>query len=120
MKGISMNIVLLIVLMNVFVGVADAAGMWEDWGVEIQTGVEDEVQDVRDRFNKTGQAGGFGGETLIGMFLFVKDFFEFVFALGFVLPNLLGNLGIPLLGELVNAVVPIIIGRGVIKAFTGR
>lgn len=115
-----MNLVLLIVLMNAVPGFFDAAGIWEDWGVEIQTGVDDEVQDVKDRFEKTGQAGGFGGETLIGMFLFVKDIAEFVFALAFVLPKVLGHIGIPLVGELVNAIVPIIVGRGVIKIFTGR
>jgi len=116
---LSTNIMLFIIVLNLVPGVMGAAGVWNDWGVQVETGVEDDVQRVQDRFEET-QGGAFGGETLIGAILLVKDVLQTGYSLLWALPTLMSNLGVPFIGVFINGLVPVLIGIDLLSVISGR
>jgi len=117
---LSTNIMIAIVILNLVPSVLAGAGVWQDWGVQVDTGVNQAVENAQDKFEQTGQAGGFGGQTLIGAVLFAQSVLNVGFSVLTALPTLLSNLGVPYLGLFVNALVPIIIGRDLVSITSGR
>lgn len=117
---LSTNIMLFIVILNLVPGVMGAAGVWDDWGIEVSTGVGEDVEEVQSTFQQTTEGGAFGGETLIGAILLVIDVLEVGYSLLFALPTMMSNLGVPFLGIFINALVPIIVGIDLLGIIGGR
>lgn len=117
---ISTNIVLWMVLSSAFIGGFEAAGVWEDWGVQVDAGISDQIEETRDAF-RTVTTGSLGADTLIGVFLTVLETLRLGFALVTALPTFLGNIGVPgFVTTILDATIFIVIGRDVLSAYAGR
>lgn len=117
---ISTIVVLYIILMSVFTGMFDTAGVWDDWGVEIDTGVDEQVNETQKTFKQV-QTGGLGAQTLIGMFLTVYNTLKTAYTLVTAAPTVLQSVGVPTFLTLpIKAVMFIIVGRDILGAWTGR
>lgn len=117
---LSTNIMLFVIILNLVPGAMGAAGVWDDWGVQVNTGVGEDVNEVQSTFQETAEGGAFGGETLIGAILLVIDVLEVGYSLLFALPTMMSNLGVPFLGLFINALVPVIIGIDLLGIIGGR
>jgi|APHM01.1.fsa_nt_gi hypothetical protein len=53
----STNIMIFIIVLNLVPGVMGAAGVWTDWGIEVETGVGEEIGDVQKAFEETQEGG---------------------------------------------------------------
>jgi len=95
MPRISSQVLIVLILLNGAVGIADAAGLSQDLGTQFDTGVSESLDKAIDQA-KTGFSPDSGaGETLfslfVGAFFFVQGMFEAVFSA----PTLFMNLGFP-------------------------
>lgn len=117
---ISTNIVLFMVLSSAFIGAFEAGGVWEDWGVDVDAGISDQIDETQDAFKRI-TTGSLGADTLIGVFLTVLNTLKLGYALVTALPTFMGNVGVPtIVTDILDAVVFIIIGRDILSAYAGR
>lgn len=117
----STHIVLFIVTANALIGAASAAGMWDAWGIEMNTGVTDaQIQTTQNAFQNV-TSGNMGASTLISTYTFATEMGKTGLSLVTALPSFLENLGVPgAIAAIPNALVFILLGRDLWQIFTGR
>lgn len=117
----STHVVLFIVIANALIGAAGTAGMWTDWGIEVNAGVSQaQIDNTTAAFNEI-PVGGLGGSTLINLFVFGAEALETGWALVTALPTFLENIGVPgFLAAIPNAAVLILVGRDALQILLGR
>lgn len=95
MSRISTNILIILVLINGSVGIADASGLSEDTGVSLETGVGESL-DKSVAHAKKGFAPGSGaGQTLYNLFWSAWNFFKTLIVGTYSAPSAFINLGFP-------------------------
>lgn len=116
----STHVVLFMVIASSLIGAADTAGMWDDWGIEVDTGVGDQVDTTVEQFEEI-KVGGLGGQTLINMFVFGAELLNTAFELVTALPDFLDNIGVPtFIAQIPNLVLVILVGRDLLGVLMGR
>lgn len=117
---LSTSLMLFLILVSGTAGFADAAGIWQDWGVKVDLGVQEEVQQAQESFSSVS-SGSLGAGTLISLYLTVLNTLEAAFEIITALPDMLKLIGVPtFIADLLNLIVPILVGRGILAAYTGR
>jgi hypothetical protein len=95
MSRVSTNILVILILINSAVGIADASGLSEDVGVELDTGVSESLDNAISTAQDGFAPDSGAGETLftlfVGAFFFAQAMFQTVFSA----PTLFLNLGFP-------------------------
>lgn len=117
----STHIVLFIITANALIGAAGTAGMWNDWGIEVTSGVsQDQIDNTTEAFDNL-KVGGLGAQTLLNSFVFGAQAMETGWQLVTALPGFLKNIGVPgFIANIPNALVVILVGRDVLAILIGR
>lgn len=116
----STHIVLFIVISSGLISAADTAGMWDDWGIEPETGVSEQIDRTVDSFEQI-TVGGIGGQTLINMFVFGAQLLQSGFKIVTALPTFLESVGVPqFIAQIPTAALIILVGRDVLSVLIGR
>lgn len=120
---ISTNIALFIILMNAGVAAGATAGVWEDLGVSPETGISQQVDNVREGFRDVS-TGGFGLDTLIGIYQMIAGTMLLLWNLATAAPSVVSNvLGGGVVGEIVgvmfNGVAVILVARDLYAVYSG-
>lgn len=120
---ISTNIMLFIIFLNATVGAAGAAGIWTDMGVQVESGVNDQVQQFEAAASEV-TAGGFGVSTLAAMYLAAASFFGLGFSLVTAAPNVIGAIigagpVAVFIGDLFSVIAVVIVARDIYSILTG-
>lgn len=98
----------------------EVVGVTAAWGVDSPTGVTNSVANVTAALENIEPGGGLG-DTLFGIFIAVTQSIEALGQALFALPLLLVAVGIPaVFVTFLFAPMPIILGRDVIHAVSGR
>lgn len=114
------SVMFFLVLMSATTGFADAAGIWEDWGVEVDLGVQDEVDNTQDAFSNIDPTN-LGASTLISIFLVALNTVKTGFAIVTSLPEMLQIIGVPsFIADMFNIIIPILVGKAALEVYTGR
>lgn len=95
MSRISTNILIILVLINGSIGIADASGLSEDAGVHLDTGVGDTLDKSIEHAKESFSPGSGGGETLYNLFWSAWNFFKTLIVATYSAPSLFINLGFP-------------------------
>lgn len=119
---LSTNVVMYIMILNAMTAGADAAGVWQDWGVEVDVGISEKIEETKSAFD-TITSGGLGAQTLIGIYLTVVNiaqlFFQLVTAFPAVVKNILPA-GIGFIADIFTGVAYVIFGVDTVAAYSGR
>lgn len=116
----SVNLVIVLFLLNASAGLLVASGWSEDVGIDLNPGADDEIQTA----NETAQsvdAGSSIGQTLFGMLASAAKTVRTIFTVIFIAPIMFQNLGVPTwVTAFVFAPMYIIVGIDVLQVLTGR
>lgn len=95
MARITTALLLLVVLLNGATGIMAASGLSDDIGIEATTGVGTEIDSIQNDIQDAFSADTSVVESLILLFLELKDVFAVVIQGAFAAPSLFMNLGFP-------------------------
>lgn len=95
MARITTAILLIVVLLNGATGIMAASGLSEDTGINIASGVESKINDITDSIQDSFNPSTDIVDSLILLFLALKDTFILVVEGAFAAPTLIINLGFP-------------------------
>lgn len=116
----SVNLVIILFLLNASAGLMVASGYAADIGIDLDPGADDEL----DKANETAQniqTGSSIGETLFGALAAAAKTVTTIFTVIFIAPLMFNNLGVPTwLTAFVFAPMYIIVGIDVLQVLTGR
>lgn len=115
------NLAIYLLLMSAFVGFADTTGVWDDWGVEVDVGVDEQIDETEAAFRDV-TTGALGASTLIGVFLTVLNAVQTGWAIVTAGPNMLRNIwsGLGPIATMFEVVVFVKFGMDVLQAYSGR
>lgn len=117
---ISTRVVIFLVVLNSAAGAFDASGVANDWGVQPNPGMNEEIEELNNAMSNINPSSGIGG-TLFALYTSVTSTFEIVLNFIFYGPIMFQNLGVPgWLTGLVFAPQYILAGTGIVYALTGR
>lgn len=117
---IATRVAVFLLILNSSAVALDKSGVAEDWGVDPNLGVEEDIKDLNKKLGSISPARGLGS-TLFTMYTSVTKTFQIVFNFVFAGPTMLGNLGAPdWLTALVFAPQYVIAGSGIAYSLFGR
>lgn len=117
---ISLQLVLILVLLNSAAGAFVASGVADDMGVQPSVGGDDKIEAGNESASQVNVSSG-TGDTLFSLFSSIGGVFEAVYNVVFFGPQMLANLGIPgWATTMFNSIVTFIVGADAAYLLTGR
>lgn len=117
----STHVVLFILVANALIGAASTAGMWNDWGIKVSSGVsQSQIDNTTSAFKKV-TSGNLGASTLISSYVFATEAMNSGWQIVTALPSFLENIGVPgFIAAIPNVLVVILVGRDAWNILTRR
>lgn len=120
MTRTSMNLVVILFLLNASAGLLVASGFAADIGIDLDPGADDEL-DTANETAQSIQTGSSIGETLFGALAAAGKTATTIFSVIFIAPLMFENLGVPTwITAFVFAPMYIIVGYDILNILTGR
>jgi len=116
----SVNIAVILFLLNASAGLMVASGFAEDVGVELDPGAGDELDAVNES-SQNVSTGSSIGQTLFGTIAEVAKTAQSIFSIIFIAPIMFQNLGVPsFITAFVFAPMYIYVSVDILNVLTGR
>lgn len=116
----SVNLVIILFLLNASAGLMVASGYAEDIGISLTPGADEELNTAEDTAQNVS-AGSSIGQTLFGLLAAAAKTANTIFTVIFIAPIMFQNLGVPTwITTFVFAPMYIIVGIDILQILTGR